>query len=158
MISNGLLPAPPGLSTPHDAVNIKFLGTLSAEDLAVQLAEADIYVHTAYIDNSPNSLCEAQIIGIPVITTYVGGIPSLVKNYETGILIPSNEPHMLAMEIVKLSRDTKLMEQLSHQGQLAARQRHNPESIKNTLTDIYQKIISHQQRCMSKISDQNNPE
>lgn len=75
--------------TPHDAVNIKFLGTLSAEDLAVQLAEADIYVHTAYIDNSPNSLCEAQIIGIPVITTYVGGIPSLVKNYETGILIPS---------------------------------------------------------------------
>ena len=144
--------------TPHDAVNIKFLGTLSAEDLAVQLAEADIYVHTAYIDNSPNSLCEAQIIGIPVITTYVGGIPSLVKNYETGILIPSNEPHMLAMEIVKLSRDTKLMEQLSHQGQLAARQRHNPESIKNTLTDIYQKIISHQQRCMSKISDQNNPE
>ena len=73
-------------------------------------------------------------------------------------LIPSNEPHMLAMEIVKLSRDTKLMEQLSHQGQLAARQRHNPESIKNTLTDIYQKIISHQQRCMSKISDQNNPE
>ena len=144
--------------TPHDAVNIKFLGTLSAEDLAVQLAEADIYVHTAYIDNSPNSLCEAQIIGIPVITTYVGGIPSLVKNYETGILIPSNEPHMLAMEIVKLSRDTKLMEQLSHQGQLAARQRHNPESIKNTLTDIYQKIISHHQRCMSKISDQNNPE
>ena len=144
--------------TPHDAVNIKFLGTLSAEDLAVQLAEADIYVHTAYIDNSPNSLCEAQIIGIPVITTYVGGIPSLVKNYETGILIPSNEPHMLAMEIVKLSRDTKLMEQLSHQGQLAARQRHNPESIKNTLTDIYQKIISHRQRCMSKISDQNNPE
>lgn len=144
--------------TPHDAVNITFLGTLSAEDLAVQLAEADIYVHTAYIDNSPNSLCEAQIIGIPVITTYVGGIPSLVKNYETGILIPSNEPHMLAMEIVKLSRDTKLMEQLSHQGQLAARQRHNPESIKNTLTDIYQKIISHRQRCMSKISDQNNPE
>jgi len=50
------------------------------------------------------------------------------------------------------------MEQLSHQGQLVARQRHNPESIKNTLTDIYQKIISHRQRCMSKISDQNNPE
>lgn len=126
----------------HETVNIKFLGTLSAENLAVQLAEADIYIHTSYMDNSPNSICEAQIIGIPVITTYVGGIPSLVKNKETGILVPSNEPHTLAMEIIKLSRNTELMNRLSDNERQTAGARHNPDTIKNTLTEIYRTILS----------------
>lgn len=140
---------------PHETVNIKFLGTLSAEDLAVQLAEAAIYVHTSYIDNSPNSLCEAQIIGIPVITTYVGGIPSLVKNQETGILVPSNEPHALAMEIIKLSRNTELMNRLSDNERQAALLRHNPDTIRNTLTDIYQTVISQHHTSQSELSGHN---
>ena len=94
------------------------------------------------MDNSPNSICEAQIIGIPVITTYVGGIPSLVKNKETGILVPSNEPHTLAMEIIKLSRNTELMNRLSDNERQTAGARHNPDTIKNTLTEIYRTILS----------------
>lgn len=76
--------------------SIEFLGILSEDELKNTLLSSDIYVHTAYIDNSPNALCEAMILGLPCIASYVGGISSLMKNGESGILVPVNEPYYLA--------------------------------------------------------------
>ena len=56
---------------------IKFLGFRSGPDLVEELLNANVYVHPTHIDNSPNSICEAMMIGMPIVGTNVGGIPSI---------------------------------------------------------------------------------
>ena len=52
----------------HEEVNVELLGLIDAYDIVELLSSSTAYVHTAIIDNSPNSLCEAQLMGCPVVT------------------------------------------------------------------------------------------
>lgn len=123
--------------------NIIPLGILNQDELFAQLAKSSIYVHAAYAENSPNSICEAQCIGLPVISTNVGGISTLVG--ESGILVPANDPWSMAYEILELYNDSNRMKQLSEKAKLKALFRHNPENIKNQLLDCYYSIINKEQ-------------
>ena len=124
-----------------EKVHIKVMGTASAEELVKALCHSSCYVHSSYIDNSPNSLCEAQILGVPILATHVGGISSLVKDGESGILFPANDPYTLASLIKQVSQDRKFAETLSKGARTQALLRHDPERIKQTLIRIYNQII-----------------
>ena len=115
---------------------------IGPQDIANELASAHMYVHPAIIDNSPNSLCEAQIIGCPVIATNVGGIPQLVKDGETGILYPYNEPHTLAFKIMDLFKEPEKMIQISQNEITLARERHDPGKLADTIREIYLTCIN----------------
>lgn len=126
----------------HEDVNIKLLGMISAQDIACELANADIYVHPSIIDNSPNSLCEAQLIGCPVVATYVGGIPQIVQDGKTGVLYPYNEPYTLAFTLIRLKDSREKMEYLSTNELTISKERHNPAELCKRLIKIYEDIIS----------------
>ena len=121
-------------------LNIKFLGMIDPELLIQNLIKSDIYIHTAYIDNSPNSISEAQILGLPIIATYVGGIPSLIENEVDGILIPANAPFSLSSEIMKLSKDKIKQRFLSQNAVLRARDRHDPVRISESIHFVYDQL------------------
>lgn len=121
--------------------NIEILGFTQADEVLNLLCNSSLYIHTAYIENSPNSICEAQLIGIPVIATYVGGIPSLVSNNEDGILVPANDPWQMANEIVTLFTDKSRMEIFSKKARTKALQRHDPNNIFQQLLHCYNSII-----------------
>ena len=121
--------------------SVEFLGILSEIQLKETLLSSDIYVHTAYIDNSPNALCEAMILGLPCIASYVGGIPSMITNGESGILVPVNEPYYLAEKIIELAQDKSLQERLSKKASEVANQRHSPHNIGKELISAYEQII-----------------
>ena len=125
----------------HTDLNIKLLGFINADEVAKELSEADVYVHTAIIDNSPNSLCEAQLIGCPVVSTYIGGIPQLVSHGHTGLLYPFNEPHTLAFTLMNIHGDRLLLESLSSNERSVACKRHDEQAIMAGLQDIYNDII-----------------
>ena len=125
----------------HQDVNIQLLGMIDAETIAKELSQAHIYVHPAIIDNSPNSLCEAQVIGCPVVSANVGGIPQLVTDGETGILYPYNEPHTLAFIIMDLYGDKHKLSYLSQNEQKTACKRHDPSLIVDHITKCYTEII-----------------
>ncbi len=129
------------VSIKHEDVNVNLIGRVDTEGIINELSNADIYVHPAIIDNSPNTLCEAQLIGIPVIATNVGGIPQLVENGKTGILYPYNESYALAFHIMDLFQDKKKMLSISKQEYTMSHIRHNPEEIVRNLTNIYSDII-----------------
>ncbi|MBR4614858.1 MAG: glycosyltransferase family 4 protein, partial [Kiritimatiellae bacterium] len=74
-------------------------GVATAEALRDALLSASVYVHPSYIDNSPNSVCEAQILGVPVVATAVGGVPSLFPSDRTRCLVPANDPLMASARI-----------------------------------------------------------
>ena len=128
-----------GIKAEH--VHIKVMGTATEEELVKALCGSSCYVHSSYIDNSPNSLCEAQILGVPVLATHVGGISSLVKDGESGILFPANDPYTLASLIKQIFHDRELADTLSKGARKQALLRHDPERIKQRLIQIYRHII-----------------
>lgn len=126
----------------HDNYNISLLGMIDAVTVANTLEKSDAYIHPAIIDNSPNSLCEAQVVGCPVIAANVGGIASLVENGKTGILYPYNEPHMLAFEIMKLRSESGIAREMSKNEIKVATERHDPETIYEHLLETYNFIVA----------------
>lgn len=129
----------------HGEVNVLFRGVATPEVLRQELSKATAYLHLTYIDNSPNSICEAQILGVPVIATNVGGIPSLVDNGKTGFLVPANDPYQTASIIRKLVNDEDLRKNIGQKAFEVAAFRHNKSGIVNSLLKTYIKIINDTQ-------------
>lgn len=123
-------------------VNVHPMSTASKEELVDALCTASCYVHTSYIDNSPNSICEAQIMGVPVLATHVGGTSSIVTDGVDGILFPANAPYTTAALIKKITSNKELAEKLSREAIAKATQRHAPDNIGRNLCCIYDRIIN----------------
>jgi glycosyltransferase involved in cell wall biosynthesis len=122
--------------------NVKILGFTGPDELRKLLLSSDIYVHTAYIENSPNSICEAQYLGLPVISTNVGGIPSLVIDGEEGKLVPANSCYNMAYEIISLAKDVNRQNKYSEATKLHARKRHDPCNILAQLLQCYRFLLN----------------
>lgn len=121
--------------------NVYFLGSLPPDDIVKNLTSSTIYVHAAYMENSPNSICEAMLLGVPVISTNVGGISTLLEDGDGGILVPANDPCQMAYAIMNLSADKIMMKNYSDKGMKIARRRHSPENIKRQLISCYEALV-----------------
>lgn len=130
------------LKIKSDEVNVTYKGVYDAESLCNELLQSHIYIHPSYIDNSPNSLCEAQLLGLPVVGTYVGGIPSLIRDKETGFVIPANAPYELSYHIKECYMNRDYCLQLGHNGFKSANERHDKNTIKLKLLKVYEYIIN----------------
>lgn len=120
--------------------NVKAGGIVNPDQLVESLTSADVYVHPSYIENSPNSVCEAQVLGVPVISLNVGGVSTLLDDGKAGILVGSGDIIALASLIKKVLTDSSLAEKLSKAGRDIALVRHSPECILKDVVNIYQKI------------------
>lgn len=122
-------------------VNVQYLGVLTAEELCKEELQASVYVHPSYIDNSPNSLCEAQMLGVPCISTHVGGTASLIESNRNGIIVPANAPYETAYYIKEIATNKEWSEKLSNEGTTSACSRHNKVKIVNELLECYKTIV-----------------
>lgn len=125
--------------------NVNILGFTGPDKLQELLLSADMYIHTAYIDNSPNAVCEAQYLGLPIVATNVGGISSLVVDGKEGKLVPANSCYNMAYEIIALAKDKERQKMYSKNTMAHARERHNPENILKSLLSCYNMILSGKQ-------------
>jgi glycosyltransferase involved in cell wall biosynthesis len=121
--------------------NVSFLGKKTAEELITLLLDSDIFIHPSYIENSPNSVCEAQILGMPVVASHVGGMSSLITNNETGILFPANDIYLLAEILASLLSDPQKMQRLGENARIAATKRHDKKTILENIEKIYQTLL-----------------
>lgn len=124
-------------------VNVEPIGNVDDPEIIEELSKADFFIHPSIMDNSPHALCEAQLIGCPVIASNVGGIPQLVSDGETGWLYPYNEPHTLAFLIGNLREEKSLIEEVSRRETEMARERHDPKKITGELINVYERIRLH---------------
>jgi Glycosyltransferase len=122
-------------------VNVMPMGVINASQLIDKIADADLFAHFSYIENSSNAVCEAQLLGIPIVATNVGGMSSLIKNNVDGILAPSNDPYVLSSIINSLVSDEETSMSLGCEGRKVALTRHNPDKITNDILSIYNSII-----------------
>ncbi|TPG65569.1 glycosyltransferase family 4 protein [Hymenobacter nivis] len=121
-------------------------GVLGAPALAELFAEAVCLLHPSYVDNSPNSVCEAQAAGLPVVASDVGGVRSLVEHEVTGLLC-TLAPASIAAQALRLLTDGALHQRLATQAAAVAHQRHDPATIVARTLAIYQAVLRdfHQQ-------------
>lgn len=124
------------------AVNVIFKGVLKPDNLIDEMRSASVYVHPSYIDNSPNSVCEAQMLGMPIIACNVGGVSTILDEGKSGILVPVNSPFEITYYIKKLANDKMFAIKLGRAAAEHAAIRHNKESIIKDLVSAYSAIIS----------------
>ena len=124
-----------------DEVNVMCVGSQPSEKLIEHLQECTCYVHLSYIENSPNSVCEAQLIGVPVVAANVGGMSTLVEDGVTGLLVPANDAYAACTKIRKLQQNPILATQLGAQAAAQAEKRHDEQNIVDSLQDVYTSIL-----------------
>jgi glycosyltransferase involved in cell wall biosynthesis len=92
---------------------VNFTGELSQQQLARQFEDVDIYVNCSTIDGLPTSLLEALAVGLPVVTTNVGGIGEIITDGVNGLLVRANDPIGLADRLIELVESPELAAKLS---------------------------------------------
>jgi L-malate glycosyltransferase len=90
------------LATELSLRNVTFAGRVAPENVARYYADADIYLQTPSIDNMPLSVLEAFASGLPVVSTGVGGVPTLLTDGIHGLLAPDNDAQGIAQRVLIL--------------------------------------------------------
>ena len=109
--------------------------------MVAEYKNSHIFICPSIIENSPNSIGEAQLLGLPCIAAYAGGIPDMVTHGKSGLLYCFEEIEMLACSIKRIFRDGDLALRLSEGGKVAASERHDRVKITETMIAIYNKVL-----------------
>ncbi|HIB37486.1 glycosyltransferase family 4 protein [Mesonia sp.] len=94
-------------------LSVEFTGKLSKEEWTTLAKEYNIFINTTNFDNTPVSVIEAMALGLPVISTNVGGLPYLIDDQKDGLLVPKNDSEASIKAINQLIEHPELAQQLS---------------------------------------------
>ncbi|MGV7224311.1 MAG: glycosyltransferase family 4 protein [Nitrospinales bacterium] len=117
------------------------LGQLNAEEMSNAMVTSHLFVSPSFIENSSNAVCEAQLIGMPVIAAYTGGLPSIVENNQTGLFFQKGDAFMLARKIRQVFKSNELAVKLGENAQRAARRRHHPDLVVEDILSAYKSVL-----------------
>ncbi len=120
--------------------NIVFTGPLDAEGMKREYLHANVFVCPSAIENSPNSVGEAQLLGVPIVASFVGGIPDMMKGDEDH-LYRFEEVEMLAAKIVEVFDSRDNIKTKTETMRLRAQKRHDPKKNVQQLMSIYNSIL-----------------
>jgi glycosyltransferase involved in cell wall biosynthesis len=93
-------------------LDVKFTGKLSKQEW-IKLSEGyDVFINTTHFDNTPVSVIEAMALGLPIVSTNVGGITYLLENNKTALLVNDNDMQGMTMAIKKIIQNRDLKQHL----------------------------------------------
>ena len=123
--------------------NIEFTGLLSEEQMINQYLKANVFVSPSTLENSPNSLGEAMILGVPSISSDVGGVKNFIEHQINGYIYPCDEPYMLAYYIMEYFDKPSISIEMGKQSMLKAQEIFNRKNNVQELESIYKKISNN---------------
>lgn len=121
--------------------SVIFTGNLSSEQMKEFYTRANVFVLPSAIENSPNSLGEAMLIGTPCVAAGVGGVKDMMDDNTDGYIYQWDAPYMLANYILKVFDLNVEVMKISENARAHARSNHGPEKCFQEYIDAYQKII-----------------
>lgn len=121
--------------------NVMWLGHRTPEEIAELHTQCRMLIQPTLVDNSPNTIAEAMVSGLPVIASNVGGIPSMIQDGETGLLVEPNSPELLAEKILLLLTNGPQRSRLSTNAREVAVQRHHPSLVAQRTLAAYDDIL-----------------
>jgi len=122
---------------------VELLGILSAEEMKQEYLESNVFVLPSTIENSPNSMAEAMMLGVPTVAADVGGVSDLADHRAEAYIYPSASPLLLAYYIDKIFSDPSGGEKLGAAGRIRAKREYDKEQnllvFENTVREIARK-------------------
>jgi glycosyltransferase involved in cell wall biosynthesis len=122
--------------------DVHFTGRLDRDAMAALYRQADVVLNPSHADNMPNSLLEAMASGVPVVSTNVGGVPYMVRDGETALLVPPGDAPAMAAAAERLLADAALWQQLAAAG-LAEVRRYTWPQVAPELAALYRGALAH---------------
>ena len=111
-------------------------------DLAQVYGDLDVLVSCSKNEGMPISLIEAMAAGCPVLATNVGGVPDLIEDHQTGLLVPGGDPSRLAVALMRLLQDGELARGLAASAQRHVRARFGMTSFVTDMDELYTRLLS----------------
>lgn len=124
-------------------VDVIFTGQIS--DVLPFYAAADVFVLPSHSEGSPNVLLEAMAANLPIVATAVGGVPEVVENNESALLVPANDPQAVAAAIARVLIDPDFARRLTTNSAALVASRYAPEQYVRSLVEIFQEAIKARQ-------------
>lgn len=112
--------------------------------MITEYLNANVYVLPSCIENSPNSLCEAQILGVPCISSICGGTADFINNNIDGLLYRCEEYEQLAQKIINIFNSGDKISNIGKNAISKATIRHDRNNNAKELLKIFSDIISNQ--------------
>ena len=101
---------------------------------------ASVVLNPSRVDNMPNSVLEALASGVPVVSTRVGGVPFIVQDGITALLVPPGDADAMAAAVLRLLQDTALAQRLAEAG-LREVQRYTWDRVAPALAAVYRSAL-----------------
>ena len=119
--------------------NVDFVGRVPAGKMHEIEGEADIYLNGSEIDNMPGSIIEAFASGLPVVTTDAGGIPYIVRNEKTGLMVHCGDYEAMAAAALRLLEDNELATELARRAREECK-KYQWAAVKSEWISLYQEL------------------
>lgn len=120
---------------------VEFTGVLQAEAMAKRMAGCHVFAMTSLIENSPNTLGEAMMLGMPCVSAYTGGTPGMARDASEALFYRAEDPATLAHQIKRLFDSESLCSALGEAAHARALQTHDAEANLRDLLDAYRAIL-----------------
>ena len=119
---------------------VRFLGGLTQRDVVQNLAESDIFVLPSISEGLGVALMEAHAVGLPVLASSVGGIPEVVRDGISGLLIPPGNVAKLADGLAYLADHREIWQSMGEKGRGWVEKKYDIEKLNRRLVDIYKSL------------------
>lgn len=119
-----------------------FTGPLDEHKMKQRYLSANVFVCPSSIENSPNSLSEAMILGVPSVVSHVGGVPDMIKHNKEGFIYQADAHYMLAHYISEMFEKESLVKAFSKNAREKALKTHDKNSNTIRLIEIYKDVVS----------------
>jgi len=120
--------------------NVIFTGILDEKQMCERYLKSNVFVCPSSIENSPNSLGEAMILGVPCVASDVGGVTDLLQHKEEGFVYQTDAPYMLAYYVCEIFASDEIAMQFSKKAREHAIKTHNKEENTKRMMEIYREI------------------
>jgi len=131
---------------------VVFTGSLPPEEVSARLREADVFVLNSRYEGLPHAVLEAFAAGIPVVATAVGGTPELVRDGESGVLVPPGDAKRLREAIQTLLDDAALRERLGRGGYAVLLERHSMSAMVDATEALLARVSGRRAAAFSGIA------
>lgn len=121
--------------------SVRFTGRLDRDQMAELIRSADVMLNPSLADNMPNSVLESLASGVPVVSTNVGGVPHLVQNGVTALLVGPADPDAMAAACLEVLGNNDLWMRL-HRAGLEDVRRYTWPRVAPILADVYREAIA----------------
>ena len=120
---------------------IHFTGHVT--DVQPYYAIADMLANASHSEGSPYVLLEAMAAGVPIVATAVGGVPEMLNDGETALLVPPRNPQRLAGAIAYLLQQPAEADRLADNAKAISRDRFSPETYVRALIEVYRAVVAN---------------